>query len=583
MVGESCVMPDGGIPDGSEPCEVEDETRACPEGGSNVGECAVGEQTCRGGLWSACEGRVEPSAEVCDGLDNDCDGSPDGPVANAACAAVPNSTTRVCSGGTCVVTECATGYDDCNDIYDDGCESELAVDSANCGACGTSCGDDELCDAGCVDAPIHLWSRLIDGRDDQEIVAIARSPDGDLYAVGHFYNELVFDDGTTEPEGSLGTRSGFIAKFDAIGNRDWTDTIGFGEPRALAMDVTTDDLGNPYALFRFDDPVAYFGSTRTPSGPDDLLLVAFSSGGRTRWVRQLSTSNAEWPARLVGTADGVVVAGSFEGSLDSGSGSELTSNGATDGYLIRFDSDGTRAWQRAFGGAGDDSFDAAVQAGGEVCVAGLFTGDASLGGEMFRGSGTPDVWCGCYSVAGLHMRSLAVVNDDPMSILGLAVDEVDFIVHGGLIGDWISDGATVLSTDGPFVARIDATGTHLWSHVLPAFGFNVAAAAASPRFLATTSEGETLISGLFTESFRLGDFTLSFAGGTDMLLASIGRDGTPRWARRFGDAASDAASAIVIDANTFIVGGVVQRTVSLGGDELAPLSEGAFLASYQFR
>ena len=42
-----------------------------------IGACTVGNRTCAGGFWSACVGEVPPSEEVCDGADNDCDGSVD--------------------------------------------------------------------------------------------------------------------------------------------------------------------------------------------------------------------------------------------------------------------------------------------------------------------------------------------------------------------------------------------------------------------------------------------------------------------------------------------------------------------------
>lgn len=42
-----------------------------------VGSCKAGSQACKSGFWQQCAGEVTPNAEICDSLDNDCDGQTD--------------------------------------------------------------------------------------------------------------------------------------------------------------------------------------------------------------------------------------------------------------------------------------------------------------------------------------------------------------------------------------------------------------------------------------------------------------------------------------------------------------------------
>lgn len=134
---------------------IEGATQAC---GSDVGECTRGTQTCTGAVFSACEGEVAPQGEVCDGLDNDCDGASDEPADLVAPACplqlgVCAGSHRTCGGAAGFIAcsgiasyggdyqleeSLCDGLDnDCDGVTDEGCECV----EGHTQSCGTDIGE----------------------------------------------------------------------------------------------------------------------------------------------------------------------------------------------------------------------------------------------------------------------------------------------------------------------------------------------------------------------------------------------------------------------------------------------------------
>jgi hypothetical protein len=121
---------DGATDEGC-PC-VEGDTQACYQDDPLlVGECAKGEQLCDvQGVWGSCAGESLPSAELCNGLDDDCDGATDEDIPNVVCGlGICRVTVAGCDNGQpvpCIPaqpqTELCNGLDDnCDGTPDEGC------------------------------------------------------------------------------------------------------------------------------------------------------------------------------------------------------------------------------------------------------------------------------------------------------------------------------------------------------------------------------------------------------------------------------------------------------------------------------
>lgn len=124
---------------------------AGPAGTQNIGVCRGGMKTCINGQWdTTCTGEVLPQAEICDGLDNNCNGTSD---EGFECKA---GDTRACYdglSGTAGVGICRSGTQACNNCqWDATCQGQVLPQQERCDGKDDNCNNkvDEGCDP-CLD------------------------------------------------------------------------------------------------------------------------------------------------------------------------------------------------------------------------------------------------------------------------------------------------------------------------------------------------------------------------------------------------------------------------------------------------
>ena len=123
-----------------------------PVGGAcGVGACAGGAVVCQGLNKAVCDSDSKKSKEVCDNVDNDCNGVVDDP--NVACDDNNECTKNICDGAkkACDFSQ-ATQCDDGNQCTTDACDKATGKCTA-AATIGAACDDSDACTVGdsCVD------------------------------------------------------------------------------------------------------------------------------------------------------------------------------------------------------------------------------------------------------------------------------------------------------------------------------------------------------------------------------------------------------------------------------------------------
>jgi hypothetical protein len=267
----------------------------------------------------------------------------------------------------------------------------------------------------------------------------------------------------------------------------------------------------------------------------------------------------------------IVISGGFTG---------VPSAGSWDIFATGYGKRGRVHWTKRYGGPGaDQAFDNDVDRRGDAAITGSFNNSVNFGGPVLvsRGANLPRYGDAFLLKLGPGGRTKWV-----RQIGGTGSDGGDEVAIGPhrniyVIGDangpvTFSPSVTLPPTGGrdAWAARYRPDGTFVWARSLGGTGEQ------QSHGISADNDGKVLVTGEFTGSSQFGGHGLVSAGGPDVFLAKLDRQGRVRWAQRFGDGDREIGRGVDEDArdNVYFTGefrGTIQlgskTLTSAGGDD----------------
>lgn len=347
----------------------------------------------------------------------------------------------------------------------------------------------------------------------------------------------------------------------------WSNRFG-DETTQNASEVAVDALGNVIVTGYFVGTVDFGGGTLINSGVMmDIFVAKFGPDGSHIWSKRFGDANIQLANDVAVDASGnIIVAGGFRGTVDFGGGA-LTSTYLDDIFIAKFGPDGSHLWSKRFGdGNTQVAYAVAADASGNVVVIGSFEGSVNFGGSSFMSDGMNDIFVAKFGPDGSHLWSKRFGNPSDQHGNDIAVDaSQNVFVVGYFAGAVDFGGGTLVSEGGNdiFVAKFGSDGAHVWSK---RFGDGAGQTAAG---VAVDASGNVIAAGYFNGTVDFGGGTFTSAGNNDIFIAQFGSGGTHLWSKRFGDGSQQYCASVTVDASgNVIAAGHYEGTVEFGGDAL---------------
>jgi hypothetical protein len=314
-----------------------------------------------------------------------------------------------------------------------------------------------------------------------------------------------------------------------------------------------------------------------------LLSVNPAFSQNFLWAKDAGGSSSDIANSIAVDASGnCYVTGWFKSTATFGS-STISSAGAYDFYLAKYDASGNFQWVKNGGSTGNDiGYSVTTDNSGNVYVAGTFNTSITLGSTTLSGSSGPNIFVAKYDNTGNLTWARSGTSAEAQA-QALTVDAAGNIYLTGYFKNTLSFGTYNITGAGGtagssiFIAKIDAGGNVMW------LSQNNAGSQGNAYGIACDASGNVYTTGYFLGSIGFGSTTLSGMGLFDVYITKLDGSGNFVWAKSAGGGNVDQGNAVAVDpaGNIYVYGYYTETctfdNITLNSDSL---SADVFLAKY---
>ncbi len=335
------------------------------------------------------------------------------------------------------------GLDSQRNIYYTG-EFELTA-GFEAGDSLTSSGSNDIYLSKYTNEGQFLWAKNFGGSGDDKGKAIVVDKNGNSYITGYFSSTGQF--GSVNLVSSNSSNDIFIVKVNSEGTVLWATKAG-GTREDRGRGIVLDGTGNLFITGTITQSATFNTTNVSVAGVNSLFVAKYDTNGVFQWVRASGgcCDTTRGNAISVDNSGNVYIAGYFMANTTIG-GNSLTSFGAADIFVTKYDSNGNNLWVRQAGGPYEDmAYSCAYdKIKDQLYVTGQIDDHGYFGSIYVGAAGNRDVFVASYDPNGNEIFARPGGGNQRDAGQSITYDTLGNIYCAGFFTDTASFGPSTLT------------------------------------------------------------------------------------------------------------------------------------------